>query len=64
MGAYAWKPAIIWEVLNEYKCQVVWLDTGNLINNKFKFVRIVLSNIGFFVQLAQVILKTTLLRAH
>tara|TARA_B100001057_G_scaffold457121_1_gene505174 strand:- start:556 stop:1815 length:1260 start_codon:yes stop_codon:yes gene_type:complete len=48
MGAYAWKPSIIWEVLNEYKCQVVWLDTGNLINSKFKFVRIVLSNIGFF----------------
>ena len=48
MGAYAWKPAIIWEVLNEYKCQVVWLDTGNLINSKFKFVRIVLSNVGFF----------------
>lgn len=48
MGAYAWKPAIIWEVLNKYKCQVVWLDTGNLINNRFKFVRIVLSNIGFF----------------
>ena len=48
MGAYAWKPSIIWEVFNEYKCQVVWLDTGNLINNKFKLVRIVLSNIGFF----------------
>ena len=30
MGAYAWKPSIIWEVFNEYKCQVVWVDTGNL----------------------------------
>ena len=48
LGAYAWKPSIIWDVFNEYKCQVVWLDTGNLINNKFKYVRIVLSNLGFF----------------
>ena len=64
MGAYAWKPSIIWEVLNEYKCQVVWLDTGNLINNKFKFVRIVLSNIGFFSPIMQVILRTTPTRAH
>lgn len=48
LGAYAWKPSIIWDVFNEYKCQVVWLDTGNLINNRFIFVRIVLSNLGFF----------------
>jgi len=48
LGAYAWKPAIIWEVISEYKCQVVWLDTGNLINQKFRYVRIILSNLGFF----------------
>jgi len=48
LGAYAWKPAIIWDVINEFKCQVVWLDTGNLINYRFKYVRIVLSYIGFF----------------
>lgn len=48
LGAYAWKPAIIWDVINEFKCQVVWLDTGNIINSRFKYVRIVLSYIGFF----------------
>ena len=48
LGAYAWKPAIIWDVINEFKCQVVWLDTGNMINSRFKYVRIVLSYIGFF----------------
>ncbi len=58
LGAYGWKPSIIWKLLNEFKCQIVWLDTGNLINKKFKLVRIVLSNIGFFSPISAGDIKT------
>tara|TARA_Y100000741_G_scaffold114024_1_gene85518 strand:+ start:95 stop:1306 length:1212 start_codon:yes stop_codon:yes gene_type:complete len=48
LGHYAWKPNIIYETLEKYKKKVVWLDSANLINSKFIFVLIVLSNKNFF----------------
>ena len=48
LGSYAWKPAIIYKEMNINQCQIIWLDTGNLVDKKFNLVRIVLSAIGFF----------------
>ena len=48
LGAYAWKPNIIYETLKKYKKKVIWLDSANLINSRFVFVLIVLSNKKFF----------------
>ena len=47
LGSYAWKSAIIYEVINEYESQVIWMDTGNLVKGKLIFLRIVLSAFGF-----------------
>jgi hypothetical protein len=36
-GEYAWKPAIIYEVFNEYMDEIiVWMDSGNIIVNNLK----------------------------
>lgn len=48
LGAYAWKAAIIKDVLETYKCQVVWLDSANLINFRFFFLRLTLDKLGYF----------------
>ena len=42
-GEYAWKPAIIYEVYNEFKNEIiVWMDSGNIIlnnlNELFQFI--------------------------
>ena len=47
LGSYAWKSAIIYEVIKEYESQVIWMDTGNLVKGKLIFLRIVLSAFGF-----------------
>tara|TARA_Y100000389_G_scaffold4279_1_gene4062 strand:- start:1598 stop:2344 length:747 start_codon:yes stop_codon:yes gene_type:complete len=43
LGDYAWKPVIINEVLLESKSKVVWLDAGNLITRKIRFLKIALT---------------------
>ena len=48
LGAYAWKPNIVWEELKKNKNKVIWLDSANLINRRFIFVLIVLTCKGFF----------------
>lgn len=48
LGFYAWKPNIIVQTLEKYKSKVIWLDSANLIDWKFIFVLIVLSNKHFF----------------
>ena len=48
LGAYAWKPNIIWQELKRSKGKVIWLDSANLINKNFIFVLIVLTCKGFF----------------
>lgn len=47
LGSYAWKSAIIYEVISEYQSQVIWMDTGNLVKGKLIFLRIVLTAFGF-----------------
>ena len=47
LGSYAWKSAIIYEVIREYESQVIWMDTGNLVKGKLIFLRIVLTAFGF-----------------
>ena len=39
IGSYAWKPLIIKEIIYKYKTQVVWLDSANLIDKKFVFLK-------------------------
>lgn len=46
IGSYAWKAAIIYEVMMEFKSQIVWLDSANLINKFFIFYRIALTYLG------------------
>jgi hypothetical protein len=48
IGAYSWKAAIIHEVVNEYKTQVLWLDSANTLTKQFIFTRIALSKLGYF----------------
>mgnify|MGYP001262914536 FL=1 len=48
LGGYGWKPSIIHKEMQINKSQVVWLDTGNLLDKKFSLVRVVLSAKGFF----------------
>lgn len=48
LGAYAWKPNIVWAELQNNKSKVIWLDSANLINYRFIFVLIVLTCKGFF----------------
>lgn len=48
IGAYSWKAAIIHEVVNEYKTQVMWLDSANTLTKQFIFARIALSKLGYF----------------
>jgi hypothetical protein len=49
LGNYAWKPVIIDEVLKQSKSKVVWLDAGNLITRKIKFLKIALTTNGIIV---------------
>ena len=52
LGGYAWKSAIVWEILKEKKGNVLWLDAGNKINRKLYFLRIVLTFTGFYSPLS------------
>lgn len=49
LGNYAWKPVIVYEVLNQSKSKVVWLDAGNLITKKIIFLKISLTANGIVV---------------
>ena len=49
LGNYAWKPVIIDEVLKQSKSKVVWLDAGNVITKKIKFLKIALTTKGIIV---------------
>ena len=48
IGSYAWKSIIIKEVVHKYRTQVIWLDSANLINRKFIFLKIALTSLGYF----------------
>jgi len=47
-GQYAWKPVIISDVMNRMNVPVLWLDAGNLIQNRVDRIRHILANEGFY----------------
>ena len=47
-GEYAWKPVLINDVLNEFKCNVCWMDSGNLIIKPLVTIRKIISIYGFY----------------
>lgn len=36
LGGYAWKPVIFWEILNQYKCKLIWMDAGTVITESLE----------------------------
>lgn len=49
LGNYSWKPIIVEMILKETKCKVVWLDSGNVINNRIIFLKIALTRLSIIV---------------
>ena len=47
-GEYAWKPVIISNILNEFKCSVIWMDAGDVILSPLKTIRKILNLTGFY----------------
>jgi hypothetical protein len=52
-GEYAWKPVIIESILNEYKCDICWMDAGNIIIKPLDKIRKILNTVGFYSPLSQ-----------
>ena len=48
-GEYAWKPVIISNILNEFKCSVIWMDAGNIIVSPLRTIKKILNFTGFYV---------------
>lgn len=57
LGSYAWKPIIVDQVLNEFKCKVVWLDAGNVINKKVGLLKVALTAKKFISPLSSNTIK-------
>lgn len=47
-GEYAWKPVIIADILNEFKCCICWMDAGNIILSPLIVIRKIVNSIGFY----------------
>ena len=47
-GCYAWKPVIISTILNEFKCNVCWMDAGNIILRPLYLIRIKVKKSGLY----------------
>jgi hypothetical protein len=47
-GAYAWKPAIIWELLGEKIGPICWMDSGNVLISELGELRRSLARRGFY----------------
>ena len=48
-GEYAWKPQVIWEVLNEFKDTTLWLDAGDLLHSALESqVSRIINSHGFY----------------
>jgi hypothetical protein len=47
-GEYAWKPVIMCDVLNEFKCSVCWMDAGNLVTGPLTWIRRITKTIGMY----------------
>ena len=47
-GEYAWKPVIICDVLQEFKCYVCWMDAGNVITASLTWIRKFVKKTGLY----------------
>lgn len=47
-GEYAWKPVILYDTLNEFKCCVCWMDAGNLVTKRLFWLRRITKAIGMY----------------
>jgi len=47
-GEYAWKPVIISNTLNEFKCSIFWMDAGNVVSSRLNTIRKILNLTGFY----------------
>jgi hypothetical protein len=47
-GEYAWKPVIVADVLDEYKCAVCWMDAGNVLTGSLWWLRKIINSSGFY----------------
>jgi hypothetical protein len=47
-GEYAWKPVIVNNVMNEFKCTVCWLDAGNVVIEPLLKLKIITKKLGFY----------------
>ena len=47
-GEYAWKPVILHEVFNEFKCCCCWFDAGILITKPLSTLRKIVKKIGMY----------------
>jgi hypothetical protein len=49
-GEYAWKPVILCDTLDEFKCCVCWMDAGNLVTEPLFWLRMITITVGIYVQ--------------
>jgi hypothetical protein len=47
-GEYAWKPVILCNVLNEFKCCICWMDAGNLVTEPLVWLRRIINVVGMY----------------
>lgn len=47
-GAYAWKPAIIWDAMTRTEGPVCWMDSGNVLISNLDGIRRELARSGFY----------------
>lgn len=47
-GEYAWKPVILYDILNEFKCCVCWMDAGNVVTEPLLRLRKITKAIGMY----------------
>jgi hypothetical protein len=47
-GEYAWKPIILHDLFNEFKCCVCWMDAGNLIIESLRSLQNVTQSAGVY----------------
>jgi hypothetical protein len=58
-GEYAWKPVIISNILNEFKCSVIWMDAGNIILSPLRTIKKILNFTGFYVPYSRLKISDT-----
>lgn len=47
-GQYAWKPVILADILNEFKCCVCWMDAGNVVTKPLLWLRKTVKKVGIY----------------